>query len=278
MKINHLILEKLYKTFGNPFSNNLQFRILNVHDILDKDFDNLEKTLLNLKKNWDFVDPLKLYMTNNKIKKNCILLTFDDGYKSQKIFADKILSKHNIKAIFFVVTNFLKINQRDDARKFVLKNIDTNINKNKIRYDEVNNMNFDDVLMLKSNDHLIGSHTVNHRRLTDITNQEELEYEIYDSKKKLETKLNCSVNNFAYTYGDINSIDQNVLINLKKHYQNIFSGIRGNNFLSKSKNIFLRDELSPGYSNELVNSFLYGYTDLYYYKKKKKLFNFEKNV
>ena len=278
MKINHIILEKLYQFFGNSLSNRLQFRILNIHDILEKDFDHLEKTLLTLKKNWEFIDPSTLHMMNKKINKNCILLTFDDGYKSQKIFADKILNKHKIKAIFFVVTNFLNINHKDDAKKFVLKNIDKNIYKNQLRYDEVDNMNFEDLLKLKSDNHLIGSHTVNHKKLTNINNLEELKFEIYDSKKKLENILKCKIDNFAYTYGDINSINQQVLNNLRKYYKNIFSGIRGNNFSFNSKTIFLRDELSPSYSSELINSFLFGYSDLYYYKKQKQIINMEKNV
>ena len=261
MKINHIILEKLYQFFGNSLSNRLQFRILNIHDILEKDFDHLEKTLLTLKKNWEFIDPSTLHMMNKKINKNCILLTFDDGYKSQKIFADKILNNH-----------------KDDAKKFVLKNIDKNIYKNQLRYDEVDNMNFEDLLKLKSDNHLIGSHTVNHKKLTNINNLEELKFEIYDSKKKLENILKCKIDNFAYTYGDINSINQQVLNNLRKYYKNIFSGIRGNNFSFNSKTIFLRDELSPSYSSELINSFLFGYSDLYYYKKQKQIINMEKNV
>ena len=278
MKINHLILENFYKVFGNLFTGNPKFRILNVHDILEKDFDNLEKVLLSLKKNWEFVDPSKIHMISEKPNKNYILLTFDDGYKSQKFFADKILNKHNIKSIFFVITNFLNINNQKDAKNFVLKNIDTNIDKDKLRYDEVNNMNFEDILNLRSNNHLIGSHTVNHKRLTDITNPQELEFEIYNSKKEIEIILNCPIDNFAYTYGDIDSINQNVLALLQKYYKQIFSGIRGNNFNFKSSTIFLRDELTPTYSQELVNSFLCGYSDPYYYKNRRKLLSYENSI
>ena len=85
--------------------------------------------------------------------KSYILLTFDDGYKSQKFFADKILNKHNIKSIVFVITNFLNIDDQKEAKNFVLNNIDTNIDKDKLRYDEVNNMNFEDILNLRSNNH-----------------------------------------------------------------------------------------------------------------------------
>ena len=52
---------------GDNFIKKPKFRILNIHDVLEKDFENLEKILVNLKK-WDFVDPSKLETVNN-IKK-----------------------------------------------------------------------------------------------------------------------------------------------------------------------------------------------------------------
>lgn len=277
MKPHHLILENFFKIFRENLSNRTKFRILNIHDILEKDFDNLEKVLVNLKKNWEFIDPLLLGNINLR-NKNSILLTFDDGYKSQKLFAKKILDKLNIRAIFFVVTNFLNCKNKQEAKNFVLKNVDVNIDKNLNRFLEVDNMNYEDLFELKSNNHVIGSHTVNHKKLTKITNYDELEYEVCESKNKLENMLKCSVDNFAYTYGDIKSINSKVFKILKKNYKNIFSGIRGNNFPTRLSTIFFRDELSPYYSEDLVNSFLNGYSDFYYYKKRKKLLSFENNV
>lgn len=278
MKLNHFILANIFRVFGGHVKKKSRFRILNIHDILYNDFDKLEKVLINLKKNWIFIDPLKLNELDNKIDKNYLLLTFDDGYKSQKIFADKILNKHNIKAIFFIVTNFLNCKDQNAAKEFVSKNIDKNIKGNLDRYKEVDNMNNEDLINLKSNNHVIGSHTVNHKKLTKIKDVKELEFEICDSKKKLENLLSCSVDYFAYTYGDIGSINKNVLSIIKKNYKNIFSGIRGDNFLNGSHRILFRDELSPHYSIDLVNSFLSGYSDLYYYKNRKYLLSLDKNV
>lgn len=276
MRIQHYILEKFFRMFGDNLIKKPRFRILNIHDVLEKDFENLEKILVNLKKKWEFVDPSKLKIINN-IKKNHILLTFDDGYKSQKIFADEILNRHKIKALFFVVTNFIKCNSKEEAQNFVSKNIDTGITNNPSRYSEIDNMNFDDLKELISKDNLIGSHTVNHKKLTEIDNADELNYEIINSKKELEKMLDCKINNFAWTYGDINSIDKKSYNIIKKNYHNIFSGIRGNN-IQTSSSVYFRDELSPFYSEDLVNAFLNGYSDFYYYKNRKKLLTFDINV
>tara|TARA_B100001564_G_C20658043_1_gene680207 strand:+ start:1944 stop:2774 length:831 start_codon:yes stop_codon:yes gene_type:complete len=276
MKIQHLILEKIYKVFGERFLKKPRFRILNIHDVNEKDFENLEKIIFNLKKNWNFIDPSKLQNLNN-INKNHILITFDDGYKSQKIFADKVLNRYKIKALFFVVTNFIKCNSKQEAQNFVLKNIDTSVANNPSRFSEINNMNFDDLKELIAKDNLIGSHTVNHKKLTKIDNVEELNYEIVHSKNELEKILNSKINNFAWTYGDINSINKVSYNIIKKHYENIFSGIRGDNF-QISSHLYFRDELSPFYSEDLANAFLNGYSDFYYYKKRKKLLTYEEDV
>ena len=44
-------------------------------------------------------------------------------------------------------------------------------------------MNFDDLKELIAKDNLVGSHTVNHKKLTEIDNCDELNYEIINSKK-----------------------------------------------------------------------------------------------
>ncbi len=277
MKLHHRLLEKIFKLSNRKFSKKHSFRILNVHDILEKDFDNLEEIIINLKKNWHFIEPSQL-STVNKINQNCILLTFDDGYKSQKYFADKVLNKHSIKAIFFVITNFINCNSKDEAERFVLKNIDTSIIPKSVRFSEINNMNFNDLKELISNNHLIGSHTVNHRKLTEISDFKDLNFEIQSSKQQLESVLNYPINNFAWTYGDINSINRNIYKLIKKNYHNIFSGIRGNNFHKYASSVYFRDELSPFYSKDLVKAFLNGYSDFYYYNNRKRLMNFDKDV
>ena len=86
-------------------------------------------------------------------------------------------------------------------------------------------MNFDDLNELHALKHVIGSHTVNHKMLTEIKENENLNFEINNSKNTLENALDSKIDNFAWTYGDINSINKKVLENYKKNYKNIFSGI-----------------------------------------------------
>ena len=57
------------------------------------------------------------------IQDNNLLITFDDGLISNRIVAEKVLNPLGIKAIFFVVTDFIDIKNVDDARQFVADNI-----------------------------------------------------------------------------------------------------------------------------------------------------------
>ena len=43
MRIQHLVLENLFRIFGNINYHEPKFRILNIHDILEKDFDEFRK-------------------------------------------------------------------------------------------------------------------------------------------------------------------------------------------------------------------------------------------
>ena len=51
-----------------------------------------------------------------------ILISFDDAYKSQKIVTEKYLDPLNIKALFFIVSDFVKLNSKDEAHEFIRKN------------------------------------------------------------------------------------------------------------------------------------------------------------
>ncbi len=53
----------------------------------------------------------------------CVLLTFDDGLKSQYENALEILEKYNIKAIFFIPTKIIELKSKEEMEFFSIKNI-----------------------------------------------------------------------------------------------------------------------------------------------------------
>ena len=60
MRIQHYILEKFFRMFGDNLIKKPRFRILNIHDVLEKDFENLEKILVNLKKKMGLCRSIKI--------------------------------------------------------------------------------------------------------------------------------------------------------------------------------------------------------------------------
>ena len=109
---------------------------------------------------------------------NPIVLSFDDGWRNQFIYAFPILQKYHYTATFFVFTNAI------DRHGF---------------------LTWDNLRVLRDAGMTIGSHTLSHPFLTKITNPDTLWSEINTSKRILEKNLGIPVSEFAYPFGQYNA-------------------------------------------------------------------------
>ena len=176
------LLKYFYKVFGN--SSKQQLRVLIFHDIEKKDFKKFEKFIQYALDNFNLISPkeFKLFLDGKKNlfkeKKN-ILLTFDDGYKSQKIVAEKFLNPKNIKALFFPVSDFINLKNKNEAHIFIRHNFFKK--EYKLHLDsEIDNMTIEDIIYLNKTGHTIGAHTKTHKQLTKIKNNEKLMSELIE--------------------------------------------------------------------------------------------------
>ena len=119
-------------------------------------------------------DVLASRMITNQWPEQYAILTFDDGYKSN-LLAAEILSNFNAKATFFIIKNFIQIN---------------------------NYLNKKDLLQLSSQ-FQIGSHSVTHPNLTKLNNKQIL-YELSSSKDWLEDICGKVINTFSIPNGFYN--------------------------------------------------------------------------
>ena len=103
-----------------------------------------------------------------------IVLTFDDGYRDFYTDVFPILKKYNVKAVVFVVPNFLGLPNNLDT--WMLAEI------------------------AKSGLVEIGAHTMNHAYLSGLP-LARVKFEVEESKKTLEKILGVKVVSFAYPYG-----------------------------------------------------------------------------
>lgn len=273
MKINHSLIKIFNTIIPNNILINKYFRILNFHHIREEYFESIKKILLSLLKDHEFINPKDFYLMEKKYithKKKCIMITLDDGFYSQRNFAEKVLNELNIKAIFFVIPNFVNQNNLESSKQFVKKNILSTIN---LKNFDINmrNMNISDLQFLLQNGHEIGLHSLNHTKLSDISGQNFLEEEIYGNLDKMQSALDTKIISFAYPFGDINSISPEALSIIQKHYDFIFSGIRGNNTLQSLKKVYWRDAIDDNSSLDLFEGLLRGFSDFYYYSDRKKI-------
>ena len=111
MKLKYLLINFFFILFNFlKIKEKCNFRILMFHNIEKKNFQLLENNLKTLKKNYNFINPNILKKSDLPKGKNNLLLTFDDGFKSNYIFAKTILKKLKIKGVFFIVSDLINSN------------------------------------------------------------------------------------------------------------------------------------------------------------------------
>lgn len=222
-------------------------KILLYHDIPYDSISSFRLQIENLKKKYRFITPDDFHaflLREREFSGLNLLVTFDDGFISSKYAAEHVLEPLGIKAFFFLTTDFigLKNNWEEFAAKKILGG---SCNENQLGPEHAP-MGWEDVNWLIEHGNVIGSHSVNHKWLSDL-NKEELDYEIFESAIKLEKLLGVSVDSFAFPFGDIGSIDVNALEVIQKRYKFCYSGLRGFNKRTTFPHAILRDEISLNY-------------------------------
>tara|TARA_B110000027_G_scaffold130738_1_gene153976 strand:- start:509 stop:1342 length:834 start_codon:yes stop_codon:yes gene_type:complete len=244
-------------------------RILIYHDIKTKIQKELFQNQINaLSKKYDFISPKEFedIIKKGKVKGKKILLSFDDGFKSNRIVAESILNKYGIKALFFIISDFFDLNTHSLTYNKIIKNIYPNGPK----LDELSEpMNRDDIQFLINTGHSIGCHTATHKMLSKIIETSELNKELIQSKDHLEKTFNIKIKHIAFPFGTFKSIDMKSLKVLTKNYQFVHSGLRGNNI--KNHQLLFRDASNPEMKITRLKAFLLGNAD-FIYKNKFKTF------
>ncbi len=200
---------------GLSFLNLNQAVILMYHSIdNNEEFftvspSNLEKQMAFLaKNNFNVVklEDLEKFIKNNSLITKTIILTFDDGYRDNYINAFPILRKYNFPATFFIPSNF--IGKTIEGRKGTQMEI--------LRTNEIKEL-------ADSNLIEIGSHALNHRKLSALSDRE-IEEELKYSKERLMDISNKKAVSFAYPRGDYNEVAERLA---KKYYRNICTVSKG---------------------------------------------------
>ena len=282
MLIHHKILSYTYPfqdavrkiAVKTGFANKNRLRVLIYHDIPPREEQAFARQLNWLKKDWNIISPIefeKLISGDQPIFGNNLMITFDDGFISNRGIAERILNPMGIKAIFFVVSDFADIKDPDEAYQFIAKQIIPEAKKEDLPQ-ELYNMQWSDLEALLEYGHTIGGHTKRHTRLSNGVSEDELHEELINSAIYMEKKLGNEVEHFAFTFGDIDSISLDALSVASKKFKYIYTGIRGDNIEVASPITIRRDAaafLDSNYkyvvfNNNLLSAFLGGAADFRY--------------
>jgi len=210
-------------------------------------------TLSNFEKHLEFYkDNFSIISANNfeiDAEKTKLLITFDDGYIGNYLFAAPLLKKYNIPALFFITTGFINRNIKSwvfilermtkiqlilfllkyNPLLFVLaifkKNVLCRVIKRNFKYSFIKKLNQIDIddgslyldwnqIISLQNDNLfeIGAHTISHPILSFL-NKKEQSSEIIHSLNQIEDKTGIRVKHFAYPFGkrnDFNEVSKNI--------------------------------------------------------------------
>jgi len=116
------------------------------------------------------------------IPKKVFVLTFDDGYEDNYINAYGILKKYNFRGTIFLTAGYI-------GKEFSYPG-----------QPPEKHLNIEQIKMAKDV-YDYGSHTVSHPNLTKLT-EEEIIYEITESKKIIQRITNQPINLFCYPFGE----------------------------------------------------------------------------
>lgn len=110
-----------------------------------------------------------------------LILTFDDGYIDFYLNAFPILQKYNFKAVSFIPTGLIGTSYY-------------------MSWNQIKELDSSNLISFQA-------HSINHPNLASLNN-DQLNFQIKESKKTLESQLNKPVNTFAYPYGTSNQLVQ----------------------------------------------------------------------
>lgn len=254
--------------------NEHQLRVLLYHDIAPDDQQNFAAQMRWLKRSWNFISVKQfeaMMLGEEPITGRNLLLTFDDGFASNRQIVEQVLNPMEIQALFFVVSELVDMNDELKERKLIAASVCPGKQAEQLPA-HWRSMCWRDLEALLDGGHVIGCHTGTHARLSEVGSFAGLESEIISSAQMLEENLRTRVDHFSFTFGNLASFSEAALSVARQRFRFIHSGLRGDNSLKVSPLAIRRDSAEKQdsdfnysvFSNRLLGAFLEGAADMHY--------------
>lgn len=236
---------------------------ITLHHIPEVYFMWFQEFLTSLQRDYEFINPADMTGKGN-ITGNKILLTFDDGLLSQKLCVERILDPMKIKALFFIPTGFvgLRGSRASQFAKTRLFPFSSSPNLFDGAYDA---MSWDDIVSLVHGGHSIGGHTHTHPMLSTLTCHEQYQ-EIVNSADLLSAKLSIPIQQFAYPFGSMETVNKDSVKIAQARFQVSYSNIRGMLYEQVASNFLFRQNIVPGMPLWMARAAVDGRMDWWHYR------------
>lgn len=195
--------------------------ILTYHDFTIEEGSSYDMNIVEFEKQMDYLaahnysvislSELLKGLKGGQLPPKPVVITIDDGFKSNYTLAYPVLKKYNFPATLFIYTNFIEKNN--------------------------SSLTWEEIREMTKNNIEIGSHTLSHCNLLKYKKNENYETylarirrEIFLSKEILESKIGSKVKFFAYPYGVYSPIIKNLVI--QAGYEGILNANNMNNTLT----------------------------------------------
>lgn len=235
--------------------------IINGHTLSDRrkttydcsDAEHFERILKVLSRSCDFVslqEAVKLIENRVTIKRPKIAFTYDDGFDECYYFIAPILEKFGVRGTFFINPNFATAgsdNDKEYIQNFVSASVTNSAGRKPMTWAQIKE--------LSSRGHLIGAHTMNHIRLNGV-NSEQLRREIIDCKDVIEKQLSQSCEHFAWPFGKLSDISDEMINIACATYQYVYSQSDHVNYYSFNGRVLNRRHCEPWWPLSHIKFFL----------------------
>lgn len=248
-----------------------RLRVLLFHDIPSNSIDTFKRKMEFLSKYWNFItiDEFEDYLDGkNNLVGNNLLLSFDDGFYSNRRVVKEVLNPMGIKALFFIVYEFAKSETHKEQKSFIKEYLYPDWRGHSLpeNFDEMKSLGFEDLNYLIQSGHTIGCHSATHKDLSRQYPEELLNKEIIESANLLEKTLDTKINHFSIPFGNVLFFNQDSLKIARSRFKYIHTGMRGDNAQSLNPLAIRRDTIAVDDSLKLMGAFLEGVADFRYKK------------
>ena len=199
-----------------------------------------------------------------------ILISFDDGLKSQYDVAAPLLEEFGFTGWFMLPVAFLDAAGPQHAEFASTNNISCQLGSKS----DALAMSWDEAKDLEKRGHVITCHSMNHKRLSDALSDTELREEIVESKAALESRLGHSVSGFTWVGGEEPAYSKRAFdFMLEAGYAEIFC-TNCDPIVARANPRFLdRSNIEAHFDMNRVRLVLGGLYDRKYQAKRKRVYN-----